>query len=157
MIWADVVVGIWLLYSAWEDYKHRLIDMGVPLAIVLTRVAVEGPFWIPKAFLGVLPIYAVMRVLEKVHILFPRKFDGPVWAEGDTYLLTAVLMYLGIGGLSAFWFWLLALLSVAVFGTLTEVVAKKKNVGEAINSPFPFAPGVLIAYGVLEVVKVLVA
>lgn len=150
--WPDIVVGLWLLYAAWEDFRQRVVDLGVPVAIVLTRVAVEGPGFLLPTLAGLIPFYIFLKVLEAYHRLvlwfgLPGPLD-PIWYDGDTYLLMSVSVYLGLDSLQALAFLLLSLLSSAIFHVLFESL-RGKPVRKALAEPLPLSPGVLIAYAAL--------
>ena len=142
--WPFVVVGIWLLYTAWEDMKDNTVDLGVPIAIILTRVAVEGPWWIPSAFRSILPLYLFMKFLEKAHYFMKR--DDPVWGEGDTALITAVAMFLGLD-LGATLSYTVGAMLVTVLISLIVHVFKGQPL-RALTDPMPLGPGVLIMYAI---------
>jgi len=151
-IWPDIVVGLWLLYASWEDYKKRLIDLGVPVTIVLTRVAVEGPLFLLHIIPALIPFYLFLKLLENYHrMVIWLNFPGPkepIWYDGDTYLIIGTSIYLGLNSFQAFGFLLLSLLSSTIFYVLIEAL-KGKKVGEALTEPQPLSPGVLIAYASL--------
>jgi len=140
--WPYVVVGIWLLYTAWEDMKNNTVDLGVPMAIILTRVAVEGPGWIPPAFRAILPLYLFMKVLEKAHYFMKR--DSPVWGEGDTALITSVAMFLGLDLGATISFTLGAMLITVLISVVVHTIRGQPL--RALMEPMPLGPGILTMY-----------
>ena len=157
-IWPDIVVGLWLLYAAWEDWRERMIDLGVPVAIVLTRVAVEGPWFLFSAIPSLALFYLFLLLLERYHELV-TKFGlpgprDPIWYDGDTYLLMGVSIYLGLTSVQALAFMLASLISTAIFYIVFNV-GSGKRIAEVLNEPMPFSPGVLITFAILLHLRVL--
>ena len=148
--WPDIVVGLWLAYATWEDWKKRVIDVGVPVAIILTRVATEGVGWILPTLSIVVPLYVFMKFMELVPTLlrlFRIKTDIVVWSEGDTYLMTAVALYLGldfINGLLYIFFSQLIMTEIYIIELARK--GKKLEWEELFNEPLPFAPGLFVVY-----------
>jgi hypothetical protein len=146
--WPYIVVGLWLLYASYEDWKRRVIDLGVPVAIILTRVAVEGPWWFVPASFSLLPLYLFLKFLENYHRMviwfnLPGP-EEPIWYDGDTYLILSVSLFLGLNSIEAVSFLLGSLFSVYTFYLLAGAI--KGKIKEVINQPIPLSPGVLMMY-----------
>lgn len=151
MSWADIVVGFWLGWAAYEDSKNKVIDLGVPLAIVLTRLACEGPGWIIPGLKMVLPFFAFMKVLEVIHLfgLLRGRPVEPVWGEGDTYLLTSVALYLGLNTTQAFTFMAGSIILMYVAVALVGIA--KGDLIRRIQEGTPLSPGVFAMYVLTKV------